>query len=123
MFKSQVKVAIERLFDVSLTRLAERHPFNYVGLNESGHVDVFILYVDSKESFILLDVDTLAHAHGLSGATLKHCVLVAHYDDRLHYEYFDNLIEARHPILPKHPLGLLTPVMCVGVESLQGVPA
>ena len=55
--------------------------------------------------------------------TLKHCVLVANQGPSLRYEFFTNLAQAKLPILPHHPLGMMMPVMSVPVASLQEIPA
>lgn len=77
MLKQQARSALEGYFDVTLTQLAERHPFTYAGVNEDGCVDIFIYYVEPNEEVIHLDLAILSHAHGLSGVTLKHCILVS----------------------------------------------
>jgi len=123
MLKQQARSALEGYFDVTLTQLAERHPFTYAGVNEDGCVDIFIYYVEPNEEVIHLDLAILSHAHGLSGVTLKHCILVSNQGPSLRYEFFTNLAQARLPILPHHPLGMMMPVMSVPVASLQEIPA
>ncbi|MGL6494574.1 hypothetical protein ACSZNT_06200 [Aeromonas veronii] len=108
MLKQQARSALEGYFDVTLTQLAERHPFTYAGVNEE---------------VIHLDLAILSHAHGLSGVTLKHCILVSNQGPSLRYEFFTNLAQARLPILPHHPLGMMMPVVSVPVASLQEIPA
>ncbi|MGN5183503.1 hypothetical protein ACTG1Y_14915 [Aeromonas veronii] len=98
-------------------KLAERHPFTYAGVNEDGCVDIFIYYVEPNEEVIHLDLAILSHAHGLSGVTLKHCLLVSNQGPSLRYEFFTNLAQARLPILPHNPLGMMMPVVSVPVAS------
>ncbi|WP_421317426.1 hypothetical protein [Aeromonas sp. 700377] len=62
MLKQQARSALEGYFDVTLTQLAERHPFTYAGVNEDGCVDIFIYYVEPNEEVIHLDLAILSHA-------------------------------------------------------------
>ncbi|MGL4917574.1 MAG: hypothetical protein ACRC5D_15220 [Aeromonas allosaccharophila] len=123
MLKQQARSAVERFFEVTLTVLAERHPFHFAGVNEGGCVDLFVYYVEPSEDVIALDLATLEHAHGISGVSLKHCILVANLGSTLRYEFFANLVKAKLPILPHHPLGMMMPVMSVPVATMQEIPA
>ena len=122
MLLHQIRSVVERCFDVTLSPLAERHPFDYVGVNEDGYVDLFVLYLETQGEAIPLDVSILAHAHGLTGVTLKHCILVTQYEGGVLYEYFENIRQKCLPILPYHPRGMMMPVMSVSPRDMQELP-
>lgn len=119
--KYKTIAALERYFDVTLTPVAERHPFHYAGVNDAGHVDLFILLAAPKDGVVCIDVTLLGQSHIISEVTGKHCVLAVPTANGVAIEFIEMIPRDRFPILPSHPSGALMPVVCIPVASLREV--